>query len=175
MDDPRAVKAEAILARRCDTSVQTLNEFANVARRKLAMDWDEVDAALTAIRALCGTIHAHDLETHQRAMKLELSTLYQMIDRMNIPLLEKLVDRFPAFDEGTASAIGNALSVVLQMKMNPPLDLGDRTAINMQLLPTNIQVTIQEMENTLTHVLYAKKVLQPHFDSQKFIATGRNS
>jgi len=39
--DPRAAAAQALLERGCVTSVQGLNEFTNVARRKLGMTWDE--------------------------------------------------------------------------------------------------------------------------------------
>lgn len=67
--DTRADAAEAVLARRCETSVQVLNEFANVARRKLRMGWDELAEALAAVRALCSAIHPVDLEVHQRAME----------------------------------------------------------------------------------------------------------
>jgi predicted nucleic acid-binding protein len=47
-------------------SVQVLNEFIAVARRKLAMPWSEVVDALAAIRDLCGdplpiTTEVHDL------------------------------------------------------------------------------------------------------------------
>ncbi|GLS30498.1 Predicted nucleic acid-binding protein, contains PIN domain [Mesorhizobium albiziae] len=66
--DPRAAPAEALLAKGCVTSVQALNEFANVARRKLAMPWLEVNEALAAIRTLCRAIVPLDLETHAEAM-----------------------------------------------------------------------------------------------------------
>jgi len=70
VDNPRSKMAEAVLARRCDTSVQTLNEFANVARRKLGMTWQEINEALAAIRTLCGAVHPLDLETHLSALRL---------------------------------------------------------------------------------------------------------
>jgi len=44
--DPRAVAAQGLLERGCATSVQGLNEFANVARRKLGMNWEEIREAL---------------------------------------------------------------------------------------------------------------------------------
>lgn len=53
-DDPRSAAAERLLAEGGAISVQVLNEFCAVARRKLGMDWDEIDAAVTAIRVLCG-------------------------------------------------------------------------------------------------------------------------
>ncbi len=69
-DDPRSVVAEALLTRGADLSVQVLNEFTNVARRKLGLDWDQVEQALQAIRILARVIHPVDLETHERALAL---------------------------------------------------------------------------------------------------------
>ena len=70
VEDPRAAVAEALLAQKCETSVQALNEFANVARRKLCMAWGEVEEALTLLKTLCGTIHPVTLETHTDALRL---------------------------------------------------------------------------------------------------------
>jgi predicted nucleic acid-binding protein len=47
-----------------------LNEFANVARRKLGMGWGEVREAIAAIRAFCPVVLALDLETHEEALRL---------------------------------------------------------------------------------------------------------
>lgn len=66
--DPRAAVAERLLAAGCVTSVQALNEFANVARRKLAMSWAEVNEALDVIRTLCPTILPMDIDTHAEAL-----------------------------------------------------------------------------------------------------------
>ena len=68
--DPRAAAAQALLERGCIISVQGLNEFANVARRKLGKPWEEIRDALAAIRALCPTILPIDLETHAAALRL---------------------------------------------------------------------------------------------------------
>ncbi|HLI13547.1 MAG TPA: PIN domain-containing protein [Alphaproteobacteria bacterium] len=66
--DRRAEIAQSLLARGCAVSVQALNEFANVARRKLGMTWEEVREALAAIRALCSLVRPVDIETHTRAL-----------------------------------------------------------------------------------------------------------
>ena len=84
VDDARANTAEAILARRCDTSVQTLNEFANVARRKLSMGWREIDQAIADICVLCGTIHPLDLETHRQALGLAERYGISMFDALTV-------------------------------------------------------------------------------------------
>jgi predicted nucleic acid-binding protein len=68
--DPRAVTAQSVLERGCTTSVQGLNEFANVARRKLRMTWTEVAEALAAIRTVCRTIVPIDIETHADAISI---------------------------------------------------------------------------------------------------------
>jgi len=68
--DPRAAAAQALLERGCTISVQGLNEFANVARRKLGMPWQEIRDALAAIRAVCPTVVPIDLDTHEAAMRL---------------------------------------------------------------------------------------------------------
>ena len=70
VEDPRAAVAEALLAQKCETSVQALNEFANVARRKLRMTWGEVEEALALLRTVCGTIHPIELKTHTDALRL---------------------------------------------------------------------------------------------------------
>jgi predicted nucleic acid-binding protein len=68
--DRRAETARALLGRGCTISVQGLNEFANVARRKLGKSWQETRDALAAIRSLCPRIVAVDLNTHQAALTL---------------------------------------------------------------------------------------------------------
>ncbi len=46
LDDPRSEKAEALLSAGGTISVQVLNEFVNVSRRKLRRDWNEIEEAL---------------------------------------------------------------------------------------------------------------------------------
>lgn len=64
--DRRSARAEALLAEGGVTGVQVLNEFTNVARRKLGWSWEQVEAALGVIdelvgpaRPLTAAIHAH--------------------------------------------------------------------------------------------------------------------
>jgi len=68
--DPRAHKAQELLARGCTAGVQGLNEFVNVARRKLGVTWVEVRDALAAIRTLCPTILPIDIDTHTDALQI---------------------------------------------------------------------------------------------------------
>ncbi|AXQ27475.1 PIN domain-containing protein [Solimonas sp. K1W22B-7] len=69
-DDPRAEIADALLAAGGIISVQALNEFASVARRKLKMSWDEVHTALDAFQSLCPDPVPLTLETHEQALQL---------------------------------------------------------------------------------------------------------
>ena len=58
--DPRSEAARALLARRGTISVQVLNEFANVASRKLRRSWPEIaPGARRHPRALRATAAAH--------------------------------------------------------------------------------------------------------------------
>ena len=66
--DPRSAAAEKLLTGRRVTSVQALNEFANVAGRKLAMSWAEVNEALAIVKTLCPTIVPMDIATHAQAL-----------------------------------------------------------------------------------------------------------
>ena len=68
--DPRAETAQSLLERGGVTSVQGLNEFANVARRKLGMTWPELNSALADLRTLCSPILPLDITTHEDALSL---------------------------------------------------------------------------------------------------------
>ena len=82
--DLRAVAAQALLERGGVTSVQALNEFTNVARRKLRMTWSEVREALAVIRALCRSILPMDLETHADALRIAERHGYAIFDALMI-------------------------------------------------------------------------------------------
>ncbi len=80
--DDRAVVAQELLQTRPLISVQGLNEFANVARRKLGMDWKEVGDAIAALRVLCPTILVLDVETHEAALKIAERYGYSVFDAL---------------------------------------------------------------------------------------------
>jgi predicted nucleic acid-binding protein len=79
---PRAAMAEKLLADGGWISVQVLNEFAAVARRKLDMSWEETREALLAIRALCETPTPLSIETHQAALEIAARYGYQIYDAL---------------------------------------------------------------------------------------------
>jgi predicted nucleic acid-binding protein len=68
--DGRAAVAQALLQTRPVISVQVLNEFTSVARRKLGMDWQEVRSAISGLRVLCPTVLALDLAAHDEALRI---------------------------------------------------------------------------------------------------------
>jgi len=57
-DDPRSARAEALIAEGGVISVQVLNEFTNVTRRKLKWDWEQIGASLAVIEELLGAAPA---------------------------------------------------------------------------------------------------------------------
>ncbi|MCB1728040.1 MAG: PIN domain-containing protein, partial [Gammaproteobacteria bacterium] len=61
--------AEALVAEDGVISVQVLNEFSSVARRKLGMSWAEIREVLTTIRVLC-RVETLGLETHETGLAL---------------------------------------------------------------------------------------------------------
>lgn len=63
----KADRAEEIVREGGRISVQVLNEFANVARRKLAMSWGEINEALKLLHSVCPT-DSLTLETHERGL-----------------------------------------------------------------------------------------------------------
>lgn len=52
-DKAKADRAEALLASGGVVSVQVLNEVTSVARRKLGMEWVEIDELLAVLRSAC--------------------------------------------------------------------------------------------------------------------------
>lgn len=63
-DDPRTDVARELLLKGGRVSVQALNEFANVARRKLGLSWEEIEIAVADIVMLCGDPVPLDLDVH---------------------------------------------------------------------------------------------------------------
>ena len=68
-DARKAQRAEALLADRVVVSVQVLNEFANVARRKRSAPWQAVRGSLKVILRFAD-VRPLDLDTHLDAIRL---------------------------------------------------------------------------------------------------------
>lgn len=80
--DPGSAPARDLLARGCITGVQSLNEFANVARRELVMSRQETRDALDAIRSLCRAIVPLDIATHDDALVIAEQRGYGIFDAL---------------------------------------------------------------------------------------------
>ena len=82
LEDPRAAIAEKLLAGGGYISVQVLNEFAAVARRKLNMSWEETSDALAAARALCEPPTPLSIQTHEAAVEIAGQYGYHIYDAL---------------------------------------------------------------------------------------------
>src|ERR1700730_2862890 len=69
-NDPRAEIATALLAKGGRISVQVLNEFANIAHRKLNWPWPDTAEALAAFRTLCPEPLPISVATHEAALEI---------------------------------------------------------------------------------------------------------
>jgi predicted nucleic acid-binding protein len=78
--DKRTDTVEALLAAGGTISVQVLNEFANVSRKKLRMSWVEIDEAVEAIRVLCPSPLPLTSDTHDAGRRIATKYGYSMFD-----------------------------------------------------------------------------------------------
>lgn len=69
-NEPRSDRAESLLADGGVIGVQVLNEFTNIARRKLAWDWKQIEAALDVIEGLLGAARSLTVGIHAHAVEL---------------------------------------------------------------------------------------------------------
>jgi predicted nucleic acid-binding protein len=63
--DPKSSSAKALVIEGPVISVQVLNEFINVARRRLRLSWDQIDEALSDFGELIPLVMPLTLETHR--------------------------------------------------------------------------------------------------------------
>jgi predicted nucleic acid-binding protein len=80
-DMKKADRAEQLIAEGGKVSIQVLDEFAAVARGKLAMPWRDVLEVLSSVRSLCAVIPV-TLETHERGIELARRMKLQVYDGM---------------------------------------------------------------------------------------------
>jgi predicted nucleic acid-binding protein len=81
-NDPRASRAEALLAGGGIVSIQSLNEFVSVARRKLGLPWKEVKEMLDIICVLCPDPVPISLDTHRGAVAIAEKYGYSIYDAL---------------------------------------------------------------------------------------------
>ncbi len=83
-NDPRSEQAEALLAAGGMISVQVLNEFVNVARRKLRREWAEIEDALGVLRAILDPPIAVTVALHETAVSLTRDVGFSFYDSLII-------------------------------------------------------------------------------------------
>ena len=81
-NDPKALAAKGITSEPFAISVQVLNEFANVSRRKQKLHWDTLQQRLTAIVTLAETIVPLSMETHLLGIEVARRYRLQLYDSM---------------------------------------------------------------------------------------------
>jgi predicted nucleic acid-binding protein len=80
-DAMKAERAEKLLSDGGATSVQVLNEIANVFRRKMRMTWPDTHSFLSMLRSLL-LVHAITLETHETGLALAETHQLSIYDAM---------------------------------------------------------------------------------------------
>ena len=80
--DSRSQKAEALLAEGGAISVQVLNEFVAVARRKLNQSWDEVRHALGILHVFFSEPTPVTVKTHDAAISIAERYKYSIYDAL---------------------------------------------------------------------------------------------
>jgi predicted nucleic acid-binding protein len=80
-DTAKADRVEALLAMGGVISVQVLNEFASVALRKKALDFDELKEILSVIRAAC-SVKPLEIETHELGLALAERYRFSVYDSL---------------------------------------------------------------------------------------------
>jgi predicted nucleic acid-binding protein len=81
-NDQRTDRAEALLAGGGVVSIQVLNEFVAVARRKFGMNWNEISEALAAFRTLCPSPVPITVDTHEDALRVAAQYGYHIYDAL---------------------------------------------------------------------------------------------
>lgn len=111
--DHRSSIAQTICGRRHTLSVQSLNEFVNVARRKLRYEWDEIVERLTAIVDLAEPILPVTFNLHQTAIALAERYRLQVYDGMIVAAaLEAGCDTLYSEDMHHGLVIEDRLAIV---------------------------------------------------------------
>ncbi len=82
--DSRRERAQQLVAEGGVISVQVLNEFVAVARRKMRMPWENVIEALDAVRMLFPSPVAITIDTHQEALTIAERYGYGIYDALMV-------------------------------------------------------------------------------------------
>ena len=79
-DEVKADRALSLLSEGCYISVQVLNEFANVCRRKLKLGWNEIEERLAIVKTLASDVIPLSLDMHESAVKLACDHGFSIYD-----------------------------------------------------------------------------------------------
>jgi predicted nucleic acid-binding protein len=110
--DPRADRAAELLRSGGTISVQVLNEFANVARRKLGWPWADIIDALGAIRIMCPDPRPIDVAIHEAALAIAARDGLAFYDALLIAsALEAGCDEFLSEDMQDGRVIAGRLTI----------------------------------------------------------------
>jgi predicted nucleic acid-binding protein len=85
---PEATRAEEILQSGAVVSVQVLNEFANVGRKKFGMTVADIRDVLEAIRKFC-TVQNLDIATHELGLDIAERYGFSVYDSMLLAAAQK--------------------------------------------------------------------------------------
>lgn len=66
----KAEVAQTLMAEPFVLSAQTLNEFANVGRKKLKLSWERIEEAIDALSSVASAVVVLDKQTTKAALKL---------------------------------------------------------------------------------------------------------
>jgi predicted nucleic acid-binding protein len=84
-DDPaKAERAAEALAAGGSISVQVLNEFVNVCRKRLKLDRKEIEERLAVVRALVSEVVPVSLDMHERAVELAQDCGFSFYDALTV-------------------------------------------------------------------------------------------
>jgi len=83
-NDPRSARAEELLEAGGILSVQVLNEFTSVARKKLSLSWSEITEAIDAFLLLCPSPLGVTMELHEAARTIAEKYGYGIYDALVI-------------------------------------------------------------------------------------------
>lgn len=81
--DAKAIVANQLMRKGGSICIQNLNEFANVARRKLGFSWQEIESAIDDLVSLFGSPSALDLDVHLAGVRLA--------ERYNLSVYDALI------------------------------------------------------------------------------------
>ena len=80
--DRRTDLSHDIVSRGGVISVQVLNEFVQVCRMKVRLEWDRVTEALNVIKGLCEPVVAITIETHELAVAISRQYGFRIYDSL---------------------------------------------------------------------------------------------